>query len=105
MLAKVISCAVVGLEGTIVEVEVDISPGLPSFTIVGLPDAGGSEDQPPCGEIRAGQRRSNQPVTGTALAEGLLFYSQRREDYVVEVKDMIRRNQSYFPEHGKAPQS
>jgi magnesium chelatase family protein len=39
MLAKVISCAVVGLEGAIVEVEVDISPGLPSFTIVGLPDA------------------------------------------------------------------
>jgi len=39
MLAKVITCAVVGLEGAIVEVEVDISPGLPSFTIVGLPDA------------------------------------------------------------------
>ncbi|MBA7661808.1 hypothetical protein ES703_69828 [subsurface metagenome] len=34
MLAKVISCAVVGLEGAIVEVEVDISPGLPSFTNV-----------------------------------------------------------------------
>ncbi len=39
MLAKVISCAVVGLEGAMVEVEVDISPGLPAFTIVGLPDA------------------------------------------------------------------
>jgi len=38
MLAKVMSCAVVGLEGALVEVEVDISPGLPSFTIVGLPD-------------------------------------------------------------------
>ncbi len=38
MLAKVLSCAVVGLEGTIVEVEVDISPGLPAFNIVGLPD-------------------------------------------------------------------
>ena len=35
MLAKVMSCAVVGLEGAIVEVEVDISPGLPSFTLVG----------------------------------------------------------------------
>jgi len=39
MLAKINSCALVGLEGAIVEVEVDISPGLPSFTIVGLPDA------------------------------------------------------------------
>jgi len=38
MPAKVISCAAVGMEGVTVEVEVDISPGLPSFTIVGLPD-------------------------------------------------------------------
>ena len=39
MLAKVLTCAVVGLEGALVEVEVDIGPGLPAFTIVGLPDA------------------------------------------------------------------
>jgi len=39
MLAKVRSCAVVGMEGVIVEVEVDISPGLPFFGVVGLPDA------------------------------------------------------------------
>jgi magnesium chelatase family protein len=38
MLARVKSAAVVGLEGAVVEVEVDLSPGLPSFTIVGLPD-------------------------------------------------------------------
>ena len=38
MLAKVKSAAVVGLEGAVVEVEVDLSQGLPSFTIVGLPD-------------------------------------------------------------------
>jgi len=38
MLAKVMSCAVVGLDGALVEVEVDISTGLPSFSIVGLPD-------------------------------------------------------------------
>lgn len=38
MLAKVASCAVVGLDGVRIEVEVDISPGLPSLTIVGLPD-------------------------------------------------------------------
>ncbi|MFZ2488034.1 MAG: YifB family Mg chelatase-like AAA ATPase [Anaerolineae bacterium] len=40
MLAKVISCSVIGLEGTPVEVEVDIySNSLPSITLVGLPDA------------------------------------------------------------------
>jgi len=38
MLAIVKSAGVVGLEGAVVEVEVDLSPGLPSFTIVGLGD-------------------------------------------------------------------
>jgi magnesium chelatase family protein len=39
MLAKVNSFALIGLESTLVDVEVDISRGLPSHTIVGLPDA------------------------------------------------------------------
>jgi magnesium chelatase family protein len=39
MLAKVISCAIVGLEAEIVEVEVDIIQGYPNFAMVGLPDA------------------------------------------------------------------
>ena len=39
MLAKVYSCALLGLEGELVEVEVDISRAeLPNTTIVGLPD-------------------------------------------------------------------
>jgi len=39
MLAKVISGATVGLNATLIDVEVDIAgQGLPSFTIVGLPD-------------------------------------------------------------------
>ncbi len=39
MLAKVYSCAILGLDGTTVEVEVDCGRGLSSFTLVGLPDA------------------------------------------------------------------
>jgi len=39
MLAKVLTCALIGLEGAIVEVEVDVARGLPSLTIVGLPNA------------------------------------------------------------------
>ncbi len=38
MLAKVHTSAVVGLEGALVQVEVDMAPGLPNFLIVGLPD-------------------------------------------------------------------
>ncbi|MEW5734562.1 MAG: YifB family Mg chelatase-like AAA ATPase [Thermodesulfobacteriota bacterium] len=39
MLAKVISGSVIGVDALPVEVEVDIAPGLPSFTTVGLPEA------------------------------------------------------------------
>jgi magnesium chelatase family protein len=38
MLARVFSCAVIGLEGVIVEVEVDTAQGLPSIIIVGTKD-------------------------------------------------------------------
>jgi len=37
------SCAVIGLDGALVEVEVDISNGLTAFAIVGLPDAAVNE--------------------------------------------------------------
>ncbi len=39
MLAKVYTCALIGLEGILVEVEVDVSNGLPYYAMVGLPDA------------------------------------------------------------------
>jgi magnesium chelatase family protein len=55
MLAKVMSCAIVGLEGAIVEVEVDISPGLPTFTVVGLPDTAVQESRE---RVRAAIRNS-----------------------------------------------
>ncbi|HLA39942.1 MAG TPA: YifB family Mg chelatase-like AAA ATPase [Candidatus Glassbacteria bacterium] len=38
MLSKVISASVLGIEAFKVEVETDISPGLPSYFLVGLPD-------------------------------------------------------------------
>lgn len=45
MLARVHAAAVVGLEGEIVEVEVDTARGLPSFPIVGLPDTAVQESR------------------------------------------------------------
>ncbi len=38
MLAKVLSCATFGIDGYLVDVEVDLANGLPQFTTVGLPD-------------------------------------------------------------------
>ncbi|HEU5440271.1 MAG TPA: YifB family Mg chelatase-like AAA ATPase, partial [Ktedonobacterales bacterium] len=43
MLAKASTCAVIGLDGALVEVEVDIGHGLPAFAIVGLPDTAVNE--------------------------------------------------------------
>jgi len=43
MLAMARSCAVVGLDGALVEVEVDLSNGLAAFLIVGLPDTAVNE--------------------------------------------------------------
>ena len=55
MLGKVKTCAVQGLDGYIVEVEVDISPGLPCFNIVGLPDTAVQEAKE---RVRAAIRNS-----------------------------------------------
>ncbi|HPH94278.1 MAG TPA: YifB family Mg chelatase-like AAA ATPase [Anaerolineaceae bacterium] len=45
MLAHVFSCTIIGLEGVIVEVEVDSTQGLPFMAIVGLPDAAVQESR------------------------------------------------------------
>ena len=56
MLAKVLTGAVVGLDGALVEVEVDIAPGgLPNFLVVGLPDAAVQEARE---RVRAAIRNS-----------------------------------------------
>ena len=56
VLAKVNSCAVVGLDGVLVEVEVDVSNGgQPGVVLVGLPDAAVQESRE---RVRAAIRHS-----------------------------------------------
>ena len=55
MLAKVSSCAVVGLDGVLVEVEVDVGSGKPGMVLVGLPDAAVQESRE---RVRAAIRNS-----------------------------------------------
>jgi len=56
VLAKVFSCAVVGLEGVLIEVEVDVSNGgQPGMIVVGLPDAAVQESKE---RVRAAIRNS-----------------------------------------------
>lgn len=45
MIAKILSSAVIGVDAHLVEVEVDISRGLPAFTTVGLPEAAVKESK------------------------------------------------------------
>jgi magnesium chelatase family protein len=45
LLAKVLSSAVLGIDAYLVEVEVDITSGLPTFTTVGLPEAAVKESK------------------------------------------------------------
>jgi len=42
--------------------------------------------------IRFKSRQKNQPISGTALAEGLVNYSARKHEYVEELQKMIRYN-------------
>lgn len=45
MLSKTISCALIGINGYLVDVEVDVSSGLPAFDLVGLPDSSVKESK------------------------------------------------------------
>ena len=55
VLACTNSCAMVGLEGFIIRVEVDLSPGVPRFNMVGLPDTAVQEAKE---RVRAALRNS-----------------------------------------------
>ena len=39
MLASVLAATLHGIEGRVIRVEVDVAPGSPGFTIVGVPEA------------------------------------------------------------------
>lgn len=69
MLAKVLSGATVGLESVVVTVEVDINmQGLPSFTIVGLPDKAVEESKE---RVRAAIKNSGADFPGRRITVNL----------------------------------
>ena len=68
MLAQVHTCAIIGLDGQVVKVEVDTARGLPSFTLVGLPDAAVKES----GErVRAAIKNSGLVMPGNRITINL----------------------------------
>lgn len=75
-LAKVKAAAIVGLDGQLIEVEVDIASGLPAMTIVGLPDTGVQEARE---RVRAAIRNSGCTFPARRITVNLAPADIRKE--------------------------
>ena len=76
MLARVFTCAVIGLNGVVVEVEVDLTQGFPGMTIVGLPDAAVQESRE---RVQAAVRNAGVPFPRKRLVVNLAPAAVRKE--------------------------
>lgn len=76
MLAKVTGCAVVGLAGELISVEVDIASGLPAFNVVGLPDAAVTEARE---RVRAAIRNAGANFPAKRITVNLAPADLRKE--------------------------
>lgn len=81
MLARVNSCALVGLDGILVEVEVDVAKGMPSLTLVGLPSTAVKE--------------SRERVWSAIRNSGLTFPSARRVTINLAPADLRKDGPAY----------
>ncbi len=99
MLAKSQTCAVMGLDGFIVQVEVDISNGLPVFNVVGLPDTAVQEARE---RVRAALRNSGcefpmRRIT-VNLAPADLKKAGPAYDLPIAVGILLSSGQIYLPD-------
>ncbi|AIZ45917.1 ATP-dependent protease [Deinococcus radiopugnans] len=76
MLARARSVALIGVDAVAVEVEVDVSPGLPAFTVVGLPDQAVSEARE---RVRAAVRNAGLPFPAARITVNLAPADLRKE--------------------------
>ncbi|MCK9376659.1 MAG: YifB family Mg chelatase-like AAA ATPase [Syntrophobacterales bacterium] len=76
MLARVKSGALLGVDAYIVEVEVDLAPGLPGFTTVGLPEAAVKESRD---RVRAAVKNSGYRFPGNRVTINLAPADIRKE--------------------------
>jgi magnesium chelatase family protein len=76
MLARVKSGALLGVDAYLVEVEVDLAPGLPAFTTVGLPEAAVKESKD---RVRAALKNSGYQFPGNRITLNLAPADVRKE--------------------------
>mgnify|MGYP000114658339 CR=1 FL=1 len=96
MLSKIKSCGLLGINGYVVEVETDISNGIPAFEIVGLGDAAVKESKE---RVRAAIRNSGLEFPIKRITINLAPANLRKEgssfDLAVAVGIMAATNQIY----------
>src|SRR5688572_6233621 len=76
VLARVLSAALVGVEAALVRVEVDVSSGLPAFTVVGLPDSAVRESRE---RVRTAIRNAGFPFPPDRVTVNLAPADFRKE--------------------------
>jgi magnesium chelatase family protein len=76
MLARVKSGALTGVDAYLVEVEVDLAPGLPAFTTVGLPEAAVKESKD---RVRAAVKNSGYKYPGNRITINLAPADVRKD--------------------------
>ena len=95
-LAKVHSCAIVGLDGELVDVEIDIARGMPAFSIVGLPDAAVQEAKD---RVRSAIQNSGFPFPRSRITVNLAPADLRKEgpayDLPIAVGILIASQQGF----------
>lgn len=76
MITKINSCAFLGIDGVIIETEVDVTKSVPSFEIVGLPDAAIKESKE---RIRSALKNSKIPFPTIRYTVNLAPASIKKE--------------------------
>jgi len=82
VLVRVHSAAAFGIEARILDVEVDLSEGVPSFTLVGLPDAGVREARE---RVRSALRNGNFPEPRGKITVNLAPAAVRKAGVAIDL--------------------
>lgn len=94
MLAKVYSCAILGIKGIPLEIEVDIADGLPAFDLIGLPDASVREAKE---RVRAAVRNSGYDFPYSRITVNLAPADLKKEgsafDLAIAIGLLVATNQ------------
>jgi len=98
MIAEIRSGAVIGIDGYGVSVEIDITRGLPTFTIVGMPDAAVRESRE---RVSAALRNNGYRIPGSRITVNLAPADIRKEgssfDLPIAIGILHASGQADFP--------